>query len=199
MEKKLYRDERRKVIAGVCAGLADYFGIDVAIIRLIFLLTLIFKGGGGLVYIILWIVLPKKDYSYINPTVDYTVPPQTPPPPFSDSAFKDPFGKQPYTYTPPPAPERKASTVGLIGGIVLILMGAIFLLDNFDVIPDLDFGRLWPLIIVAVGVTLIFTGSKKQPWHGDDWHKAEEVETPPAADTTTTATEDKPIDNPPTV
>src|SRR5437868_2007653 len=125
MEKKLYRDERRKVIAGVCAGLADYFGIDVAIVRLIFLLTLIFKGGGGLVYIILWIVLPKKDYSYINPTVDYTIPPQTPTPPFSDASFKDPFGKQPFPNQPYPAPERKASTVGLIGGIVLILMGAI--------------------------------------------------------------------------
>src|SRR5476649_1307276 len=65
MEKKLYRDEHHKVIGGVCAGLADYFGIDVSIVRLVFVLTLILKGGGGLLYIILWIVLPKRPFSYI--------------------------------------------------------------------------------------------------------------------------------------
>jgi len=82
MEKKLYRDERRKVIGGVCAGLADYFDIDIAIIRALFLLTFIFMGTGFMVYIVLWIVLPKKDYNYFNPGVDYRVPPQDPFNPF---------------------------------------------------------------------------------------------------------------------
>ena len=66
MDKKLYRDEYRKKIAGVCAGLADYFNIDVAIVRVVFLLALIFHGGGGLIYIIFWIVLPKKPYVSIR-------------------------------------------------------------------------------------------------------------------------------------
>lgn len=79
MEKKLYRDERRKVIGGVCAGLAEYFDIDIAIIRALFLLTFIFMGTGLMVYVVLWIVLPKKYQQYFNPGVDYRVPPQDDP------------------------------------------------------------------------------------------------------------------------
>ncbi len=77
MDRKLYRDEYHKKIAGVCAGLAEYFNIDVAIVRVVFVLALIFHGGGGLIYIIFWIVLPKKPF-VIDPTVDYRVPPQNP-------------------------------------------------------------------------------------------------------------------------
>ena len=65
MEKRLYRDEHRKKIAGVCAGLADYFNMDVSIVRALFLLALILKGGGVVIYIVLWIVLPVKHYFMI--------------------------------------------------------------------------------------------------------------------------------------
>jgi phage shock protein C len=73
--KKLYRDEQNKTIGGVCKGLADYFDIDVSIVRALFLLMLIFKGGGVIIYIVLMIVLPKKPYGFGTPGVDYTVPP----------------------------------------------------------------------------------------------------------------------------
>ena len=59
--KKLYRSKTKKVIAGVCGGLEDYTGVDVTIWRLIFLLLLL-PGGvpGPLVYIIMWVVVPKQ-------------------------------------------------------------------------------------------------------------------------------------------
>lgn len=60
MEKKLYRDEQHKSIGGVCAGLAEYFNVDVSIVRLVFVLALVLKGVGLIPYIILWIVLPKN-------------------------------------------------------------------------------------------------------------------------------------------
>jgi len=57
---RLYRDEQDKVIGGVASGLANYFKIDPAIIRVIFV-ALFFGGGSGLlVYIILWIILPSR-------------------------------------------------------------------------------------------------------------------------------------------
>ncbi len=56
--KRLYRDEDDKIIAGVCSGLANYFGIDVVWVRLIFIALLAFKGLGFILYIILWIVVP---------------------------------------------------------------------------------------------------------------------------------------------
>lgn len=59
--KKLMRS-RNKVIAGVCAGLADYFGWDPALVRVLYLLISIFSAAfpGILVYIILWIVMPQE-------------------------------------------------------------------------------------------------------------------------------------------
>lgn len=56
--KRLYRDPDNQMIAGVAAGIANYFGIDPTIVRLIFLLTLIPGGTGVLIYVILWMVLP---------------------------------------------------------------------------------------------------------------------------------------------
>lgn len=56
--KRLMRSSRDKKIGGVCAGLADYFDLDPTIVRVVWLLAILFAGTGFLVYIILWIVLP---------------------------------------------------------------------------------------------------------------------------------------------
>lgn len=56
--KKLMRSSTDKKIAGVCGGLAEYFDLDSTIIRLIWVLAVFLAGTGGLVYLILWIVLP---------------------------------------------------------------------------------------------------------------------------------------------
>ncbi len=57
--RKLYRS-RNKKIGGVCQGLADYFGIDVVIVRIIALLSIFFFSGGLWAYLILWIVVPLE-------------------------------------------------------------------------------------------------------------------------------------------
>jgi phage shock protein C len=59
MEKRLYRSDTDRMIAGVCGGLAKYFGIDPVIIRLIALI-LLFTGPGLPVYLIMWIITPQK-------------------------------------------------------------------------------------------------------------------------------------------
>ena len=57
--RHLYRSRDERIIAGVCGGLADYFGLDVSKLR-IALLVLILIGGLSLwVYIILWLIVPK--------------------------------------------------------------------------------------------------------------------------------------------
>ena len=59
--KKLYRSRTDKKIAGVCGGIAEYFGIDATVVRVIFILLLL-PGGlpGFLPYLVLWIVVPKE-------------------------------------------------------------------------------------------------------------------------------------------
>ena len=59
-KKKLYRLTKGKKIAGVCAGIAEYYNVDVAKIRLVWILLTLFAGFGLLAYIIAAIVIPKK-------------------------------------------------------------------------------------------------------------------------------------------
>ena len=57
--KKLFRDPDDKKIGGVCSGLSLFLGIDVVFIRIIFLIALLFVGGGFWAYVIFWIVAPE--------------------------------------------------------------------------------------------------------------------------------------------
>lgn len=56
--RKLFRDPDDKKLGGVCSGLALYFGTDVAVVRLIFLVAVLFGGLGLPVYVVLWLVVP---------------------------------------------------------------------------------------------------------------------------------------------
>jgi phage shock protein PspC (stress-responsive transcriptional regulator) len=60
MGKKLFRSETDKMIGGVCGGLAEYFNIDSTIVRLIFVLIVVYGSTGLVLYIILWIVIPTQ-------------------------------------------------------------------------------------------------------------------------------------------
>lgn len=57
-EKRLVRIEEGRMIAGVCSGLGAYLGIDPTVVRLIFVLLAVFGGGGLLIYLILWLIMP---------------------------------------------------------------------------------------------------------------------------------------------
>ena len=60
-DKKLTRSTDDRVLAGVAGGLAEYFSIDPALVRILFVLVAIFGGGitGILIYIVLWIIMPE--------------------------------------------------------------------------------------------------------------------------------------------
>jgi phage shock protein C len=59
MNNTLTRSDSDRMIGGVCGGLANYFGIDSAIVRLIFVLAVL-SGVSPLVYVVLWIILPEE-------------------------------------------------------------------------------------------------------------------------------------------
>lgn len=58
--RKLYRSRTDRKVAGVCAGIAAYLDIDPTLVRLIWVATVLFAGGGILGYLIAWIVLPEE-------------------------------------------------------------------------------------------------------------------------------------------
>lgn len=57
--RKLYRDRDAKKLGGVCAGLSEYFDVDVTLVRVLFVLAFIFASAGFWIYIIFWIILPE--------------------------------------------------------------------------------------------------------------------------------------------
>lgn len=59
--KVLRRPRDGRMLAGVCAGVADYFGLDVTLVRVIWAVVSIITGGAGvLAYLVAWIIIPDE-------------------------------------------------------------------------------------------------------------------------------------------
>ena len=58
-EKRLLRSPDDRMLAGVCAGMADFFGLDVSLVRIATLVLILFGGLSIWVYVLLWIIVPK--------------------------------------------------------------------------------------------------------------------------------------------
>lgn len=139
--QRAYRSKKHKVIGGVCAGLAEYFDIDPVLLRIGFAVAFFVYGTGFLLYIILMFALPDKEEVMGYPAA-----------PADDSASS--FESETEFY-----PGKDKSKRNLMGGIILMIVGLIFLAENF--IPNVDFGDLWPLILVAIGAMTIWNSFQK--------------------------------------
>ena len=144
--KKLYRLKDKEVFVGVCAGLAKYFNIDVVLVRVIFVLLALFGGGGVLIYIVLWIAVPTSPHQNTNIKNEIDIDPV--------AVNNEEIKKK----------ETESNSNGsLIAGVILILLGVLFLGQR--IFPVYNVGDLWPLILVVVGVILvkpdIFKSNKK--------------------------------------
>ena len=126
MEKKLQRDTQNKVIGGVCSGLANYFSIDVAIVRVLFAVALLCFSTGFWIYLILWIVMPAGNG--VDNEVSYVVSP--------DGSVTQPKN-------------RGSMTAGLI----LIGVGALGILNRY--VPEISWRTVWPILLILLGVLLI--------------------------------------------
>lgn len=134
-EKKLVRKAQGQMLGGVAYGIADYTNSDPILWRALFIITFLVGGGGLLVYIILWIVLPLET--------------------ISDNKYKTTMEDQHVNYDKKEKNDSKKNKNdgNLWGGIILIVLGSIFLVDRF--VPRVDFGDLWPLILIAIGAILL--------------------------------------------
>jgi phage shock protein C len=145
MEKKLTRDIQDKMVAGVAAGLAKYFQLEVTWVRIAFVLAAFFGGGGLWIYIILWIAVPQEIRNPFTYT-DYTVDPGKAPSDNFGSTFKS----------------KRNNSISAIAGMGLIAVGTYFLLYEFGIIPYwFNLGKLWPLIFVVIGLSILFKGKKE--------------------------------------
>lgn len=187
MEKRLFRNEHDKVVAGVSSGLAEYMQVDITIVRLLFVLSTLFLAGGGIiVYIVMWIVVPVNN----DPLAKM-------------KKFNEQFEKHKSAFNGPfDAPQNTAETKWntpntdfntfndmnsfqkpqsndtgrTIGGLILLVLGFYFLLRQLDILPHWlniwKIYKLWPLALVAIGISLIFRNQRKTEW--DNFKKTTE-------------------------
>lgn len=131
--KRLYRNKSSAKLAGVCSGLADYFEIDVNLIRVLFILAVILGGGGFIVYLLLWIIIPENHDELT------------------------PVHEENHVEIKPSQNEKGDSSIIL--GIILILIGLFFVLER--IIKTFAFHKYWPVILILAGIVVIIFSLQK--------------------------------------
>lgn len=133
MEKKLQRDTQHKVIGGVCAGLANYFGIDATLLRLLLAFMILFAGTGLWLYIILWIVMPAGRFESSSDGVE--------------------------TFVSETSQAPKKNSGSMVIGLTFIGLGALGLLHRF--VPEFNWQMIWPIALIVLGLILILPKAKQ--------------------------------------
>ncbi len=145
--KKLYKSRKNKVIDGVCGGIAEYAGVDPVLIRLITALLLIFTGGTiAIAYILGMIIIPSQ--------------------PWEGESHEE--SSQAQVAHSPIETETSGATGSLIIGVILLLIGAHFLLRNLPFFHgyygwfwNMGWHYFWPSILIAVGLLIVFQAMRK--------------------------------------
>jgi phage shock protein C len=159
MDKKLHRSQTDKIIAGTAGGIGEYFEVDPTIVRLIFVLITVLGGSGVLLYLILWVLIPKNlegkmviDKNRVKEVAGE----------IKDRAeafgkgIKEEFKKEPSVI------EEKSRRSGGLFGWILVIAGILFLINVFYPISFRYFAfRFWPVGLILLGFILIFRSGRK--------------------------------------
>ena len=155
MERKLYRSRSDRVVGGVCGGLARYFGIDSTIVRLIFVLLVFANGLGVLAYIIMAIIVPleSSETTESKGTIKENVEEMKETARELGHEIRSTFAGEGDKSEDVTKLRRRRHN---ILGIILIVVGLLFLLASFDLFWWFHWGNLWPVIVIAIGLLIIF-------------------------------------------
>jgi phage shock protein C len=143
---RLYRSRSDRILAGVAGGLAELWNLDPAIVRVAWaVLVPVTSGLALLAYIVLAIVVPEAPS----------------PAPGAPSAESDATADaDPSTAQPLAREDRRRTSPGLIFGAILVIAGVYLLLQEF--VPGFDAERLWPFVLVGVGIVLLIMASGRR-------------------------------------
>jgi phage shock protein PspC (stress-responsive transcriptional regulator) len=140
---KLHRPMKDRVIGGVCAGIGEFFQIDPTIVRLIFVLITVFGGGGILLYLILWLIIPSESSGSeltkenIEKSADE----------IKDTAKE--FAKNFKT-------DVRNINSRRFFGIVILIIGVILLLESFGFMDLKYVVKFFPaVIIIVLGIAIL--------------------------------------------
>ncbi|TEU19115.1 MAG: PspC domain-containing protein [Anaerolineales bacterium] len=147
MITKLYRSRTDSMIGGVCGGLGQYLGIDPTIVRLFFVLLALGNGIGVLIYLALWLIVPREGQAE-EATMEETIRAGAGEIAERARALGDDLREAARSPNP---------QTSLFVGAALIVLGVVFLLQNLNLawLRWLDFDVLWPVLLVVAGLALL--------------------------------------------
>ena len=178
MNRRLYRCRHDKRLAGVSSGLSEYFDVDVSLVRILWVISIFFGGLGILLYIVMAIVVPMEPEYLAPPVAGVAGTPGQPGlaetmtdaegnPVAAGAAPSAPVGPHAHSgwYVADEAHRHRTSGSGMgatFFGAILILFGALALIDGY--LPGwADNGRfLWPAFIHGVGAILVVTAVRRR-------------------------------------
>ncbi len=165
MTDRLYRSSDDRMLTGVAGGVAESLDADPSLIRIVWALLVVLTGGIALVvYIVMAIVVPERPEGMpIGRAGTFSGPPEAGAPE-PDVAVPAGSWRAPDGSTVPHAaavagtqrPRRDPADrtrAGLIAGLLLILLGGLFLVRQL--LPSFDWGLWWPIVAIAAGVVLV--------------------------------------------
>ncbi|HHX43540.1 MAG TPA: PspC domain-containing protein [Chloroflexi bacterium] len=158
--ERLYRSETDRVIAGVCGGLGAYLRIDPLILRILFVVLAMVNGIGLFVYLVLWIVVPSSDavQAQQDEMIRHNVN--------EIGARARAFGQEARSAFQSHRAQRQvggadhAEQRAIIGGAILIGLGLLILMSNFGLLWWVSLARLWPLVLIGVGLVILLNTIK---------------------------------------
>ncbi|MDD4937885.1 MAG: PspC domain-containing protein [Candidatus Shapirobacteria bacterium] len=143
-KKKIYRSKDDYILAGVCSGLAEYFEVDPTLMRVIFVLLFIGGGAGFLIYLILWLIIPKEGGKKVKVNREENI-----------KEFANDLSDKAQTVASEIRSEIKSSKKrGNFFGLVLIIIGVAILIEKL-VPVELNWDYIWPGVLVFLGFYLI--------------------------------------------
>jgi phage shock protein C len=141
MQEGISRSRENRIFGGIASGIGKYFTIDPIIVRVLFVLSVLFSGIGVLVYLIMWIAIPEEKYNFGNTTDEFS----------NTNEYTNPNIN--FTF-----PEKKEGNGKIVFGVILIILGMFFL--GIKIFSFLNFEDLFPIILISIGVLLLWKSKK---------------------------------------
>ena len=145
--KKLHRSKNERVIAGVAGGLGEYFEVDPVLFRILFVFLVLWGGAGVLFYLVLMFIIPREDGQSAKEVV-------------KEAAFdiKDKAQEMAGQIKQEAQDMQQQSwwtSRKHVLGVVIMLAGLIFLLNQLFPIKFLKFNFVWPVVVMLIGFFVI--------------------------------------------
>jgi phage shock protein PspC (stress-responsive transcriptional regulator) len=154
---KLYRSDSDKIIGGVCGGLGEYMHVDPLILRILFVILAMVNGLGLIAYLIMWVLVPaahvagSSQEEIMRHNVEEIGVRARELGTEARQALGGKWGNA-----------KLSGNHMLIAGAVLVGIGLLVLLSNFGLLWWFDFGKLWPLVLIAIGGVILLNNLKEK-------------------------------------